>query len=102
MVASIAFLVAASGSAAAPPGLHDVAPCPGLTGFTCSTLDVPLDYSGHTGRLPLRVAASDPSVAARGVLLVLTGGPGVASLPIVDRLVSRAFAAEQQAEPREH
>ena len=96
-IAASAFLVASSGSAAAPRGLHEAAPCSGIAGFTCSTLDVPLDRSGgKPGTLSLRVAASDHT-GARGVLLVLTGGPGVASVPIVERLVSRAFAAEQQA-----
>ena len=96
-----ATLVVAAGSAAAPsaaPSLHGAAPCPGSTDFTCSTLDVPLDYSGSTpGTLQLRVASSGSANAPRGVLLVLTGGPGVASIPIVDRLTTRAFAAERQA-----
>jgi pimeloyl-ACP methyl ester carboxylesterase len=104
--AAAAILIAATGSAAGPsppkPHLHDAAPCPGVAGFgfgfTCSTLDVPLDRSGTTpGTLHLRVAASDRKNAPRGVLLVLTGGPGEASLPIVDRIFDRVVAAEQQA-----
>ena len=101
-----AILVAAAGTAAAPssppPRLYDATPCPGVAGsgfgFTCSTLDVPLDRSGRTpGTLHLRVAASDRTGAPRGVLLVLTGGPGEASLPLIDRIVGRAVAAEQEA-----
>jgi pimeloyl-ACP methyl ester carboxylesterase len=100
-----AILTAAAATAAAPsppPRLHDAAPCPGIAGsgvgFTCSTLDVPLDRSGRKrGTLHLRVAASDRTSAPRGVLLVLTGGPGEASLPLVDRIAGRVVAAEQEA-----
>src|SRR5215469_3264833 len=45
-------------------------PCAGIAGFVCSTLMVPLDYSGHTpGTLSLQVAAADNIQAPRGVLL---------------------------------
>ena len=97
-IAAATLVVAAGSAAAPPPSLHDAAPCAGSTAFTCSTIDVPLDYSGSTpGTLQLHVAASDQADAPRGVLLVLTGGPGVASVPIVERLTTRAFAAERQA-----
>src|SRR5438094_837050 len=70
--------------------------CPAVAGYTCSTLDVPLDHSGrHHGTLHLRVGASDVVNAPRGVLLVLAGGPGQPGLPILDRFVDRALAAEQ-------
>ena len=81
---------------AGPPALHDAAPCPGVSGFTCSTLDVPLDRTGgRPGTLRLRVGASDVVHAPKGVLLVLSGGPGQPGLPILDRFVDRALAAER-------
>jgi pimeloyl-ACP methyl ester carboxylesterase len=90
IAAALAFVLAPSASS------RRAAPC--ADGFTCSTLSVPLDYSGKTpGTLQLQVAAADNRNAPDGVLVVLTGGPGVASSPIVQRLTSRAFGAEQQA-----
>jgi len=77
--------------------LRDSAPCPGVTGYTCSTLDVPLDRTGrHQGTLHLRVGAADNAKAPHGVLLVLAGGPGQPGLPILDRFVDKALAAEKQ------
>jgi len=65
-------------------------PCPGSSGFTCSTLTVPLDHSGHVpGTLRLQVAAADNADAPRGVLLLLTGGPGQPGVPFVSRLAAR-------------
>jgi pimeloyl-ACP methyl ester carboxylesterase len=78
------------------PALRDSAPCPGVTGYTCSTLDVPLDRTGRRrGTLQLRVGASNDVKAPRGVLLVLSGGPGQPGLPILDRFVDKALAAEK-------
>jgi pimeloyl-ACP methyl ester carboxylesterase len=78
------------------PTLRDRAPCPGITGYTCSTLDVPLDRTGrHKGTLHLRVGASNDVKASHGVLLVLSGGPGQPGLPILDRFVDVALAAEK-------
>jgi len=38
-------------------GPRDGHPCPGVSGFTCSTLTVPLDHSGkRSGTLDLAVA----------------------------------------------
>jgi pimeloyl-ACP methyl ester carboxylesterase len=72
--------------------LVDPRPCPGQSGFTCSTLVVPLDHSGRRpGSLRLQVAASDRTAAPRGVLLVLAGGPGQAGAPGVAR-VAKALA----------
>ncbi|MFF0264664.1 alpha/beta hydrolase [Kribbella sp. NPDC004536] len=51
-------------------------PC--AEGFTCSTLHVALD---HSSGLDLRVIAADNTDAPRGVLLVLTGGPGQPAIP---------------------
>jgi len=81
----------------AGPALRDPAPCPGVTGYTCSTLEVPLDRTGRRrGTLHLRVGAADNVKAPRGVLLVLSGGPGQPGLPILDRFVDKALAAEQR------
>src|SRR3954468_19565666 len=75
------------------PTLRDSAPCLGVTGYTCSTLDVPLDRTGRrAGTLHLRVGASDNVRAARGVLLVLSGGPGQPGLFLLDRFVDKALA----------
>jgi pimeloyl-ACP methyl ester carboxylesterase len=72
------------------PRLTQPHPCPGITGFTCSTLAVPLDHFGHVrGTLRLQVAAADNANAPRGVLLLLTGGPGQPGVPFVTRLAAR-------------
>jgi pimeloyl-ACP methyl ester carboxylesterase len=90
-----AFVVAGSASARAD-GLHGSHPCPGATGYTCATLDVPLDRA-HPGRgtLHLQVGMGDNVHAPRGVLLVLSGGPGQPGLPILDGYVARALSAER-------
>jgi pimeloyl-ACP methyl ester carboxylesterase len=75
---------------AVPGGLAQSHPCPGVTGFTCSTLTVPLDHSGHVhGTLGLQVATADNAAAPRGVLLLLTGGPGQPGVPFVSKLAAR-------------
>src|SRR5215470_11871011 len=75
---------------AARPRLTQPHPCPGIKGFTCSTLTVPLDHSGHVrGSLRLQVAAADNATAPRAVLLLLTGGPGQPGVPFVSRLAAR-------------
>src|ERR1700745_4067422 len=88
--------LALAGSAAArDSALHDSHPCP-EAGFTCATLDVPLDRAHpERGTLHLRVGMGDNVHAPRGVLLVLSGGPGQPGLPILDGYVSRALSAEQ-------
>lgn len=76
-------------------GLHDSGACAGAPGYTCSTLDVPLDHAGkRKGTLQLYVGASDNTNAKHGVLLVLTGGPGQPGVPSLARFVPRALAAE--------
>jgi pimeloyl-ACP methyl ester carboxylesterase len=68
-------------------------PCPDAGGFTCSTLDVPVDHSGRTaGTLHLSVAAADNVDAPRGVLVVLTGGPGQGGVAFVSRVRARMRA----------
>ncbi len=77
----------ASPPAAAAARLTGSAPCAGAAGFTCSTLSVPLDHSGRVaGRLDLRVAAGNDARAPRGVLVLLTGGPGQPGVPFAGRL----------------
>jgi len=79
-----------SASAHPRPVLADPHPCPGVSGFTCSMLTVPLDHSGHVpGTLRLQVAAGNNTGAPRGVLLFLTGGPGQPGVPFVTRIRSR-------------
>jgi pimeloyl-ACP methyl ester carboxylesterase len=89
------FLVAGHASARTA-GLHGTHPCPGVTGFTCATLDVPLDHADPArGSLHLQVGMGDNTNASHGVLLVLSGGPGQPGLPILDGYVSRALSAER-------
>jgi pimeloyl-ACP methyl ester carboxylesterase len=74
---------------AGTPKLEGGRPCQEASGFTCATLRVPLDRSGQQpGRLALRVAAADNAAAPRGVLLVLTGGPGQPGASLVPRIRS--------------
>jgi hypothetical protein len=92
LVLALALFLHASG-----PALRDPEPCPGVTGYTCSTLDVPLDRTGRQKvTLHLRVGAADNVNAPHGVLLVLSGGPGQPGLPILDRFVDAALAAEKR------
>jgi pimeloyl-ACP methyl ester carboxylesterase len=85
--------VAAPRPAPAPapaPRLAGASPCPRAKGFTCSTLAVPLDHSGRArGVLRLAVAAGDNADAPRGVLVVLTGGPGQGGVDFVPRVSAR-------------
>ncbi len=73
-----------------PAGRLDVRPCPGIAGFGCGSLSVRLDPSGAApGRLSLRVAVADVAAAPRGVLLLLTGGPGEPGIPLAPGLAGR-------------
>jgi pimeloyl-ACP methyl ester carboxylesterase len=79
------------------PRLVDPAPCVEAAGFTCSYLTVPLDRGGTVpGRLRLRVGVSDNATAPRGVLLLLTGGPGQPGPGLLGRVAARfaAYASE--------
>jgi pimeloyl-ACP methyl ester carboxylesterase len=74
----------------APPspgaGLLDPSRCG--DGFTCATLEAPLDRAGPDhGTLPLQVAIETSKGEDRGLLLVLAGGPGQAGVPLIERLV---------------
>jgi pimeloyl-ACP methyl ester carboxylesterase len=63
--------------------------CSDAPGFTCSTLPVPLDRTGHfRGTLGLRVAAQQGN-APRGVVVFLTGGPGQPGEPFAARVAAR-------------
>jgi pimeloyl-ACP methyl ester carboxylesterase len=69
------------------PALADPHPCPGLTGVTCAYLEVPLDRRGSVpDRLRLKVAMADNADAPRGVLLLLSGGPGQPGVPFFQLL----------------
>ncbi|HET9141155.1 alpha/beta hydrolase [Actinophytocola sp.] len=69
------------------PTLADPRPCPGLTGVTCAYLEVPLDRGGSVpDRLRLKVAMADNVDAPRGVLVVLSGGPGQPGVPFFQPL----------------
>lgn len=93
---AVAALAATGAASARHAGLRDEHPCPGVAGFTCATLDVPLDHARPArGTLHLRVGIADNVAAPRGVLLVLAGGPGQPGLPLLDRFVDRALAAER-------
>lgn len=81
---------AGHGTYAGLTGLRDVRPCPASPGFSCGTLTVPLDPAGSAaGRLALLVAVADVGSAPRGVLVLLTGGPGQPGVPFVARLAAR-------------
>jgi pimeloyl-ACP methyl ester carboxylesterase len=79
----------------APPAagrLGQTHPCHRIKDADCATLNVPLDHSGKLpGRLKLAVAMSGPASAPRGVLLILSGGPGEAALPFL-RAAERKLA----------
>ncbi|MFG1818302.1 alpha/beta fold hydrolase [Kribbella sp. NPDC049174] len=57
-------------------------PC--VAGFTCTTLRVPLGVDDQT--LDLAVAAANNVDAPRGVLLMLTGGPGQPGVSLLARV----------------
>jgi pimeloyl-ACP methyl ester carboxylesterase len=90
-----AFVVTESASARRT-ALHGAHPCPNVTGYTCATLDVPLDHADPArGTLHLHVGMGDNVHAPHGVLVVLSGGPGQPGLPILQGYVSRALSAEE-------
>jgi pimeloyl-ACP methyl ester carboxylesterase len=80
---------AGSADAATRPALTSPRACPDSPGFTCMTLAVPLDHSGHTrGALKLQVAVQDVAPTL-GVLVFLTGGPGQPGAPFAGRVQQR-------------
>ncbi|WP_371404799.1 alpha/beta hydrolase [Kribbella sp. NBC_00662] len=75
-------LVLASTACSAPTSDVDCTP-----GFTCTTLHVPVDRQRPDGpSLDLAVAAADNVDAPRGVLVLLTGGPGQPGVPLLPSL----------------
>ena len=81
---------AGSGSELDLSGLRAVRSCSDIPAFSCGLLSVRLDPSGSVpGRLSLQVAVSDVTAAPRGVLVLLTGGPGQPGVPFVSRLARR-------------
>lgn len=90
----LAAVCAITGSAPAESsGLHNLHPC-AEAGYTCATLDVPLDRAHPArGTLRLRVGMANNAHAMHGVLLVLSGGPGQPGLPILNGYVSAALSA---------
>jgi pimeloyl-ACP methyl ester carboxylesterase len=97
LFAAAAVAATAATLAAPAPRLTGPHPCPGHAGFTCSTLTVPLDRDGRRpGTLRLAVAAADNVHAPRGVLLLISGGPGQPAVPLLDR-VDRIAGRERSA-----
>jgi pimeloyl-ACP methyl ester carboxylesterase len=85
-----AAVVASTAGASGGPRLTGSRPCPAASGFTCSTLRVPLDWTGrHSGSLPLAVAVATNARAPRGVLLWLSGGPGQPAAADAARVAQR-------------
>jgi pimeloyl-ACP methyl ester carboxylesterase len=71
-------------TACSAPAAENAACTPG---FTCTTLHVPLDRQRPDGpSLDLHVIAADNADASRGVLLLLTGGPGQPGVPLLPNL----------------
>ena len=70
-----------------PADDRPTATCANTAGFTCTTLRVPLDHRQPSGtKLDLAVAAADNVDAPRGVLLMLTGGPGQPGVSLLARI----------------
>jgi len=70
-------------------------PCT-ITGFTCGSLIVPVDHAHPSGdTLSLSVAVSQNANAPRGVLLLLTGGPGQPGVGLLETVSTRvAYLAD--------
>lgn len=81
----LALAVGANGSGPRLLGPHA---CAGQPGFTCSTLRVPLDYTGRVGGTLALPVATSPS-GPRNLLLVLTGGPGQGGVSFISRVSQR-------------
>src|SRR6478609_2117061 len=81
---------AGGGGGLAHPRLSGAHRCPGVSGFTCATLVVPLDYGRQAqGSLRLAVGYAGGATAPHGVLVFLTGGPGQPGVPFLARVQSR-------------
>jgi pimeloyl-ACP methyl ester carboxylesterase len=81
---------ATSAHATTAPRLQGTHPCPGVSGFSCASLTVPLDYAGQAaGALHLAVGVQEGGDAPRGVLVFLTGGPGQPGVPLINHVRAR-------------
>jgi pimeloyl-ACP methyl ester carboxylesterase len=80
LVASTIAAVAMVGTATAKAAASPFVSCHGPSGVLCSTVTVPLDWSGVVpGTLPLAVEELPAKGTPRGVMMLLAGGPGQAS-----------------------
>ncbi len=96
-LAAVGAIVAGVAGGSAEPRLRGVHACPGQPDFVCSTLQVPLDWSGRIGgTLDLAVATGANTRAPRGVLLDLTGGPGQPGVQFIARVAPRFGVVLQQ------
>jgi pimeloyl-ACP methyl ester carboxylesterase len=77
-------LVGTACSSSPKPGEPEEPSAPCVSGFTCTTLRVPLGAGDQT--LNLAVAAANNKDAPRGVLLMLTGGPGQPGVSLLPRV----------------
>ena len=79
------------------PSLRDSAPCPGVTGYTCSTLDVPLDRSGRRPGHPASAGRRLRTTSRRRTACCSSFRAARASraCSILDRFVDKALAAEK-------
>jgi pimeloyl-ACP methyl ester carboxylesterase len=82
LLAGAVLLAGAAPAGAAPT----FAPCPHTTGAQCTTIPVPLDRSGQVpGTVNLRVARVQATHGpAQGTLMIIPGGPGQSSIPLLD------------------
>jgi pimeloyl-ACP methyl ester carboxylesterase len=84
---AVALLLTCSSAACSGPAKSPQPLCAATPGFTCTTLRVPLNHRKPSGaQLKLAVAAADNVNAPRGVLLVLTGGPGQPGVSLLARV----------------
>lgn len=75
-LAALAVTLAAAAGPAPALAKNRVYPCPGVSGFTCHRIDVPLDRTGTIpGTISLRFAVADGPKYGKA-LVALTGGPG--------------------------
>jgi pimeloyl-ACP methyl ester carboxylesterase len=79
-----ALVTAAALSVAVVPAhaVERFTPCLGTPGLECTQVSVPLDRTGQVpGTISLRVARLSADPPARGVVFLLSGGPGQAAAP---------------------
>jgi pimeloyl-ACP methyl ester carboxylesterase len=90
LVAATGMRADAGGTGYGGPSLVDSETCAESPDFTCSWLTVPLDRSRRHGqKLRLHVAVETEAHAPRGVLLMLTGGPGQPGVGLLPRIKQR-------------